>query len=262
LIGLVGRDVLKKDWVVWCVCFGLFLSGGIYFNMLPEYVWKKEIGVADLVGGISAIAAAIAAVAASRAASIANKQSTDSALSIRWQMYKMHVESFNEWLQGIESDQGVIFYRKQELYEAMFPSNRDPSLMFSDKGSEEVTSWGSSFGKLADIACTYKALGSKDLEMWVFDYARLTGYMRYSLLSANNKQFFLDDRLPTGVSLDNYDVVLSVMSDVIGRLSKFAFVEPGQGYRGMSSQFKDSFMDFYLDVSMKGYNRHSYREDP
>jgi len=144
----------------------------------------------------------------------------------------------------------------------MFPSNRDPSQMFSDKGSEDVVSWGNSFGKLADLACTYKNLGARDLEMWVFDYARLTGYMKYSLLTINNKQFFLDNRLPTGVSIDNYDVVLSVMSDVVGRLSKFAFVEPAQGYRGMTGQFKESFMDFYFDVSMNNYNQHSYREDP
>lgn len=253
---------MKKDWMVWCGCVGLFLAGGIYFNMLPDFVWKKEIGVADVVGGLSAIAAAVAAFAAWRAASIANKQSTDSALSIRWQMYKMHLESFNEWLQGIESDQGVVFYRKHELYEVMFPSNRDPSQMFSDKGSAEVISWGNSFGKLADLACTYKALGSREVEMWVFEYARLTGYMKYSLLSVNNKQFFLDNRLPTGVSVDNYDVVLSVMSDVVDRLSKFAFVEPAQGWRGMTAQFKESFMDFYFDVSMNDYNQHSYREDP
>lgn len=248
--------------MVWCGCFGLFLTGGIYFNMLPHLVWKMEVGVSDVVGGCSAIAAAVAAFAAWRAASIANKQSTDSALSIRWQMYKMHLDSFNEWLQGIESDQSVVFYRKHELYEIMFPFNRDPSQAFSDKGSLEVIAWANSFKRLADVACTYKPLGSRDIEAWVFDYARITGYMRYYLLPPDDKQFFLDNRLATGVSIDNYEVVLPVMYKVVERLSKFAFVESTHGYRGMTTDFKESFMEFYFDVSMRSYNQHSYRENP
>lgn len=230
--------------------------------MLPVFVWKKEVGVADVVGGFSAIAAAVAAFAAWRAASIANKQSSDSALSIRWQMYKMHLESFNEWLQGIETDQGVVFYRKHELYEIMFPFNRDPSQAFSDKGSSEVVSWGSSFGKLADLACTYKFSGAREVEAWIFDYARLTGCMRYSLLPINARQFFLDDRLPTGVSVDNHEAILRVMGKVVERLSKFAFVESASVYRGMTSEFESSFMSFYYDVSLRNYNQHSYRENP
>jgi hypothetical protein len=248
--------------VVWCGCIGLFLAGGIYFNMLPRVVWKTEVGVADVVGGFSAIAAAVAAFAAWRAASIANKQSTDSALSIRWQMYKMHLDSFNEWLQGIEFDQGVVFYRKHELYEIMFPFNRDPSEAFSDKGSSEVVSWANSFKRLADVACTYKALGPREIEEWIFDYARITGYMRYYLLSPDDKQFFFDNRLATGVSIDNYEDVLPAMNSIVERLSKFAFVDLKYGYRGMTAEFKESFMGFYFDVSMNNYNQHSYRENP
>ncbi|MBK5416392.1 hypothetical protein [Pseudomonas sp. TH31] len=100
---------MKTDWVIWGGCIGLFFAGGVYFNMLPEFTWKKEVGVADIVGGVSAIAAAIAALAASRAAKIANKQSSDSAISIRWQMYKMHWDSFNELLSAVESELGVVF---------------------------------------------------------------------------------------------------------------------------------------------------------
>ncbi|NVZ70540.1 hypothetical protein [Pseudomonas costantinii] len=252
---------MNKDWVVWCGCVGLFLAGGIYFNMLPSLVWKKEVGVADVVGGCSAIAAAVAAFAAWRAASIANKQSTDSALSIRWQMYKMHQDGFNEWLKGIEADQGVTFYRKNDLYEVMFPFNRDPSQTFSDKGSAEVAAWGRSFESLADRACTPKFLGARDLEMWVFDYANTIGYMRYYLLPVKDMQFFLDNRLPTGINVDNYEKVLPVMSMVIERLSKFAFVDFTGGYRGMTNEFKESLMDFYFEVSINNYNQHSYRED-
>lgn len=230
--------------------------------MLPDFIWKKEVGIADIVGGFSAIAAAVAAFAAWRAASIANKQSTDSALSIRWQMYKMHQESFNEWLQGIESDQGVVFYRKHELYEIMFPFNRDPSQAFSDKGSTEVVAWGNSFEKLSDQACTHKALGPREVESWVFDYARTIGYMRYYLLPINDKQFFIDNRLATGISFDNYELVLPVMYKVVERLSRFAFVDCVHGYRGMTPEFKDSFMGFYFEVSMNNYNDHSYRENP
>lgn len=254
--------MLKRDWVIWCGCFGLFLAGGIYFNMLPEIVWKKEVGVADLVGGVSAIAAAIAAFAAWRAASIANKQSTDSAASIRWQMYKMHVESFNEWVKGIESDQKVTFYRKQELYEVIFPSNRDPSRIFTDKGSPEVAAWQSGYAKLAEFACTSRRLSSREVSTWVGSYMMLTSHIKYSALSPNKKQFFMDDRIASGISLDNYENVLPVMCDVVNRLSRFAFVETKYGYAGMSTEFKESFKAFFMDVMTNGYDQHSYREDP
>jgi hypothetical protein len=253
---------LKKDWVVWGVCFGLFFAGGIYFNMLPEFVWKTEIGVADVVGGISAIAAAIAAVAASRAASIANKQSSDSAQSIRWQMYKMHLESFYEWLDGIEEDQGVTFYRRQELYDSMFPCNRNPALVFSEKACDEVFAWQRSFSALADLACRPSSFGYREIEGWISDYMMLTWHMKYSYLKPNKKQFFMDDRIASGVSVDNYDVILPVMSAVIHGLSKFSFMDCKNCYRGMTDEFRNVFKEFFSAVHTNGYHQHSYRENP
>lgn len=99
------------------------------------------------------------------------------------------------------------------------------------------------------------------MEMWVFDYANTIGYMRYYLLPVKDMQFFLDNRLPTGINVDNYEKVLPVMSMVIERLSKFAFVNFTSGYRGMTNEFKESLMDFYFEVSINNYNQHSYRED-
>jgi len=230
--------------------------------MLPEIIWKKEVGVGDVVGGVSAIAAAIAAFAAWRAASIANKQSTDSAASIRWQMYKMHLESFYQWLDGIEADQGVTFYRRQELYDSMFPFNRDPSLAFSEKASGEVVAWKQGLDRLADIACRPSLFGYREIETWIGDYMMLTGFMKYTLIKPNTKQFFMDNRIPSGVSVDNYEEILKVMSAVIFSLSKFSFVEAKHGYRGMTPEFRSVFNDFFIAVMMNGYNQHSYREDP
>ncbi|MGX1127272.1 hypothetical protein [Pseudomonas sp. HLS-6 TE3448] len=51
------------DRIVWAGCALLFLAGGVYFNILPLLTWKKEVSVADVVGGFSAIAAAFAAYA-------------------------------------------------------------------------------------------------------------------------------------------------------------------------------------------------------
>ena len=253
---------MVRDRVIWAVCIGLFLTGGIFFRIFPESSSISTLGVVEWFSILSAIATAIAAIAAWKAASIARKQSFDTALTTRWQMHKMHLESFYEWLNGIESDQGVTFYRRQELYDSMFPSNRDPSLAFSEKGSDEVVAWQRSLDRLADLACNPTMIGSRQVEHWVGDYAMLTGYIKYSLLKPGQKQFYLDDRLPSGVSIDNYEIILSVMSNVMFRLSKFAFLEARHGYRGMTNEFKYSFKEFFSDVVHKNYNQHTYREDP
>ncbi|MNO06942.1 hypothetical protein D3C81_2289350 [compost metagenome] len=69
----------------------------------------------DWFAALSAIATAAAAFAAWKAASAAQKQSSDGAVSIRRQTYKMHYDMFNEWLDGIEEELKVKFYRRYEL---------------------------------------------------------------------------------------------------------------------------------------------------
>ncbi|MGY2271074.1 MULTISPECIES: hypothetical protein [Pseudomonas] len=247
-----------KDRVIWGGCIGLFLAGGLFAYGFSVSSFES-LKVVDLFAIISAIATAFAAFAARSAASAARKQSFDSAVSIRRQIHKTHVDSFNEWLDGMESDLGVKFYRRYELYEIIFPNNRNPALEFSEIGSEQVKSWQLSYSKLVDITWKPSRLSLREMEGWVFDIARITGYMRLSLLPSQSKQIRLDGRLPTGVSSDNYKRALPIMGVVLSSLSKFAFVDGRSSDRGISIEFEESFSDFVNAICNRSYNQHTYK---
>lgn len=253
---------MKRDWLIWASCVLLFLAGGIYSNMLPEFVWRGEIGFSDIVSGASAVAAAFAAFAAWRAASVAQRQSFDTALTTRWQMYKMHVDSFYTWLDSIESDQKVVFFKRHELYEIMFPCNRDPSLEFSDKGSAEVSAWCSKFASVIGQACLPKTLGDREMGSWINDYVVLNDFIKYEFIPASEPQFYLDGRIATGITIDKYEQALKVMSNVLLGLSKFSFVQYVNPYRSLSEEFRSSLSSFFRSVTMSGCSEHAYGVGP
>lgn len=247
-----------KDRVIWGGCAGLFFTGGLFAYAFVGGS-SKGFKFVDLFAIISAVATAIAAFAAWRAASAAQKQSFDSAVSIRRQTHKIHVESFNEWLDGMESGLEVKFHRRYELYEIIFPNNRNPSLQFSEVGDFEVKAWQASYAALADTACKPSQPSRREVESWVAGLMFLTGFMRCELLSASRLQIYLDNRIPSGISFDNYKRVLPVLGIVLSSLSKFAFIEGMSSDRGMSSEFELAFSDFVQSVASSSWNNHSYR---
>lgn len=249
---------MVKDRVVWGGCIGLFLAGGL-FAFAFSGGSSEGLKVVDLFAILSAVATAIAAFAAWRAASTAQKQSFDTAISIRRQTHKMHVESFNEWLNGMESEFAVRFYRRYELYETMFPCNRNPALEFSEIGHSELQSWQRSFAKLADLACYPSQPSKREVESWIGDFAWLSGCIKCTFLSSAEKQIYLDDRIPSGISVDNYSRVLPLMGMVLTGLCNFAFIEGRSSDRGVSAEFEFAFTDFVKSILTSSWNNHSYR---
>ena len=246
------------DRVIWTACLGLFLAGGIFSQAAFGSNTDKPFTLIDCFSILSAVATAIAAYAAWRAASAAQRQSFDTAASGRRQSYRTHVESFNEWLDGIEADQGVEFYRRHELYESMFPKNRNPSLEFTEVGDPEIAAWANSFKALADMACDPTTPEWRFVERWVGDFASLCGYMKLKVLDPARDQVRLGGIVTSGVCRENFERVLPVMGMVLTSLSDFAFVKGATRDRGMSQQFKDGFVDFLDAVQINGWNQHQY----
>ena len=213
----------------------------------------------DWFTALSAIATAAAAFAAWKAARAAQQQSFDTTLSTRRQTHKNHFDSFNEWLDGLQDELRVKFYRRYELYDSIFPNNRNPNLVFSELGCDEVGAWQKSFEKLVAAASRPVRLGVRETESWAAEYMFLAGYMRYSYTEGVVAQLFLDDRLPSGLSLDNYQDALSVMGAVLTGLSKFSFRGDHIGSRGVSKEFSASFIDLINLVANESWHQHSYR---
>jgi hypothetical protein len=246
------------DRVIWTGCVGLFFAGALFSYAVFGAAPADGFRLVDYFSVLSSIATAIAAYAAWRAASAAQKQSFDSALAGRRQMYRTHVESFNEWLDGIEADQQLAFYRRFELYESMFPNNRNPALAFTEIGDSEISAWENSFKKLADQACTPIAPDRRTVEHWVGEYMFLTGYMKFTALDLDKPQIRLGGDLPSGVSRDNIEKVLPVMGMVLSSLSDFAFVGGGSSSRGMTKEFKEAFIELVDAIQINGWHQHQY----
>ncbi len=249
---------LKRYWVVWGGCVGVFLFGGLFSFAIFGVSPREGFRLIDFFSVLSAVATAVAAFAAWRAASAAQKQSFDAALSGRRQMYRMHFESFNEWLDGIQEDQKVCFYRRHELYESIFPSNRNPSLAFSEVGDAEISAWERSFKNLADLACTSSTPTRREVSTWVGEYMILSGFMRYTLLDPDLDQILLSGELRSGLSRENYEVALRVMSIVLGSMADFAFVNYSPAFRGITSEFKEAYIEFVDAVQIHGWHQHRY----
>lgn len=250
---------MTKDKVIWGGCIGLFLAGGLFTHAFAGAPPAEGVKLVDWFAILSAVATAIAAFAAWRAASAAQKQSFDTAISIRRQTHKMHVESFNEWLDGMESEFGIKFFRRYELYETMFPCNRNPALEFSEVGNSEIQSWQRSFAKLADLSCNPIQPSRREVERWIGDFMWLAGCMKYTFLSVSEVQVYLDNRIPSGISFDNYKRVLPVMGMVLNGLLKFAFINGRSSDRGMSAEFEFAFSDFIESILNDSWHQHAYR---
>lgn len=247
------------DRVIWGCCVALFLAGGLFFN---GFFGRAEGGIMMIDSwftALSAIATAAAAFAAWKAASAAQKQSFDSAISIRRQTHKLHFDSFNEWLDGVEGEFKVKFYRRYELYDSIFPNNRNPDLLFTEVGCDEVDAWRHSYERLVAAACMPARLQWREVEGWVSQYMLLAGRMRYSYAALSDTQLLFGGDLPTGLSLDNYQRALSVMGVVLTALSTFSFRGDRISNHGFTSEFDESFLSFIDAVANDSYNQHHYR---
>lgn len=244
--------------VILFVGIGFIFAGGLASYLGSGVTAQDDLKLVDIFSIISAVATAAAAFAAWKAASAAQKQSSSTEISGRRQQYRMHFESFNEWLNALESDLKISFYRRHELYESMFPSNRNPRLSFSEIGDDEVKSWWNSFARLADKTCAPSEQSRREIVDWVGGYTVLRERLRYTQLNPAADQIRLSGDRPTGVCLENYQKIILTMGKVMASLSDFAFLDGCPGYRGMTDEFRCSFSDFVTLLLEHQWHRHRY----
>lgn len=180
------------DRVVWLGCALLFLAGGVYFNILPGLTWKKEVSVADLVGGISAVAAAFAAYASWKAANISKQSAEDSKSFTRAQLYMSHRQDFTELLDYIASELKVVFYRKNDLYYKLFPRNHYSGETFEAVGQADVIAdWSKKYSEI--VSFVEKDSSCSDIDDWIISCSNLSDLMNFAFprLGDNEPELYL-----------------------------------------------------------------------
>lgn len=213
---------MKKDWTVWGGCIGLFLSWGVYFNILPKVTWAQA-SITDFVGGLTAIAAAVAAWASWRAATIAKRSAEDNKAFSRAQLYISHRADFGELLGYVAKELQVIFYRKNELYKKLFPNNHYSGEVFDSKGSEEVfDSWKAQYAAI--IERTEKPLSNLEFYDWISDCIDILSEMHYEHARPDEPQIcfwaFMEYPVATGFTSSPARHVFN-MSEVMSRIRVF-----------------------------------------
>jgi hypothetical protein len=236
----------------------VFVCGAIWGKILPgEDFWSVK--VADVFGGVSALASAVAAYAAWRAASISKEQSEDSARQNRWQIYVSHYELFNKCLEGAERDFNVHFIRKSELYEVLFPTNRDIFISFTPVNSSQILTWHAEYRLLEASSRKSRIPDEQEICVWLSGCSLLAGQLHFSYVKDTDLQVFIGGCVPTGINLENFENALSVMAEILERLSTFSYVKSSPQYNGMTWQMRNGIRSFINSVECGANVTHSYQ---
>ncbi|MNE79041.1 hypothetical protein D3C80_1754930 [compost metagenome] len=99
----------------------------------------------------------------------------------------------------------------------------------------------------------------REAEGWAVDFVFLTDRLRYSHLDANALQLYLDDRIPSGLTLDNCPKALEVLAAVLTGVSKFSLRGDRVYSRGVSMEFGRAFSGLIVEVINNSWHLHSYR---
>ncbi|MBH3404497.1 hypothetical protein I5P86_05470 [Pseudomonas glycinae] len=247
---------MRKDWTVWGGCIGLFISGGIYFNILPQITWKAA-SISDLVGGLSAIAAAVAAWASWMAASIAKRSAEDNKVFARAQLYISHRGDFKELLRNAEKEVGIIFYRENELYKTLFPNNHYSGDVFDASGNESVfEGWKKRYQDIVESTDT--GLNDSQLYEWIISCIELLGEMNYQHSRSDEPQIcfwaFEEFASPTGFTSSPARHVFN-LAEVMNRLLVFCGREEITPCYLENSPF-ESHYKLYFDNIKNGHSEH------
>lgn len=229
------------------------MAGGVFFKIVPG-----SIGITDFVGIVSAIGTFAAAVAAWQSAKISKEAAVQNRSATRYNELTAHKKHFDELLQQIERDLGVVFYNGTKLYDDIFPDNRNLTKSFSIIGTGTcLRAWES----------TYMALGgfshggynqSIGVHRWVITAMQLSGSMQMRNLQSDRQQIYLDGYTPTGFDEDHPAKYMIKICDVLNRLYQFSFVDISVSVMPASSLFEEAFKEYFISVVNGGTN-HQFR---
>ncbi|WP_125929509.1 hypothetical protein [Pseudomonas putida] len=242
------------DRMVWAGCVLLFLAGGIYFNILPLLIWKKEVSAGDVVGGISAIAAACAAYASWKAANISKQSAEDSKLFTRAQLYMSHRQDFVDLVDYLSQELDVVFVRKYELYQRLFPRNHYSGNHFDAYGNQAVLDdWAQKYKAI--VEATTRELSDVELDIWIMACIKMGEDLQFEFKPQKGPKIYLfaetpSDSIVTGFTSDPTRQVF-YFGEVMNRIYAFCGRQPIELLLMDGHKFQVQFKEYFLKISSK-----------
>ncbi|MFJ3367305.1 hypothetical protein [Pseudomonas sp. NPDC086251] len=242
---------MGKDWLVWALCCALFASGIVFSKIVPG-----QLGLTDFIGMISALGTLAAAIAAWQSAKISAQMAAGSRSSERLSNLAEHRKQFDEMLTQTERDLGVVFYDRVNLYDRVFPTNRNPLLQFKVEGDlKRLEGWKKSYFSIIEYL---RHPGDLLIERWVFAVMNLTGEICVRNVSVETEQVYISGYTPSGFNEENVSRYMGNLCSVLGRISNFGMIDANLHLMAESSRFEDAFEKFVIQVK-SGMTQHSFR---
>ncbi|WP_053162025.1 hypothetical protein [Pseudomonas brassicacearum] len=249
---------MKKDWIILVGCVGLFGSGFVFARLLAQFgylpavffVWEEKLDIGTIFNIVAAIATALAAYAAFRSADTARVATMDSRASTRIQTYIQHQQQFDRLLDESQAEMGIAFFRRIELYDKMFPSNRHADKSFSlHADTTVILSWGNRYDQLRGIAESELPPIEEDFPKWMIGCMELANRMNFTHKEPKEGQVYINGRNYSYFDSDPAPP-LHNLAEVIHRLARFGLIDrsPKILFHRHMPAFVVAYNSFYWNI--------------
>ncbi|UST91925.1 hypothetical protein [Pseudomonas siliginis] len=259
---------MKKDWVIFVGCIGLFASGFIFARLLAQFgylpaiyiKWEDKLDIGTIFNIVAAIATALAAYAAFRSADTALSAAKDSRAFARVQTYTSHQQQFDRLLDECQAEMGIAFFRRIELYDKIFPTNRYSEKPFTSCAEAALVSqWGNRYDRLRGAVESNVAPDDEDIRKWIIDCVSLANDMNFTLKQPSEGQIWINDSTYSYFD-HNPGKPLYNIAETIHRLARFGLMDisPRRIFARHQPVFLATYNDFYQRIK-DGLTNHSIR---
>jgi len=246
---------MKKDWIVLGGCVCLFSAGYVFSRLIAQLLhptelgltWENKIDIGTIFNIVAAVATSLAAFAAFQSAKIARDAAKDSQAFARTQTYTSHQQQFDRLLDECQSEMGIAFFRRIELYDKLFPANRDSSKPFNTFGNSAlIRAWSDSYAKLRSVVANDVPPEFEGIHEWMIGCLVLANEINFTHKEPTQGQVWFNDKTYTffdhrpGKPLHN-------LAEVIYRVARFSLIEQPPGHIKNSEQpnFIAAYQEFY-----------------
>lgn len=259
---------MKKDWVIFTGCIGLFASGFIFARLLAQFgylpaiffKWEDKLDIGTIFNIVAAIATALAAYAAFRSADTARSAAKDSRAFARIQTYTSHQQQFDRLLDECQTEMGVAFFRRIELYDKIFPTNRNSEKPFTSYAEGAlVRRWANRYDQLRGDVESDAAPDDEGFCRWIVGCVSLANDMNFTFKEPSEGQIWLDGSVYSFFD-HNPAKPLYNLAETVHRIARFGLIDisPKRIFRRHQPTFLAAYNDFYRRIK-DGLTRHTIR---
>ncbi|MGX1127271.1 hypothetical protein AB7M23_004064 [Pseudomonas sp. HLS-6 TE3448] len=193
-----------------------------------------------------------------RAANISKQSAEDSKSFTRAQLYMSHRQDFVELVDYLSNELDIVFVRKYELYQRLFPRNHYSGNHFDADGSPAVLDgWAKRYQAIVEL--TDHELSEVELDFWIMECGRMGEDLQFEFKPQKGLKIFLfgdtpSDSINTGFTFDPARQVF-YFGEVINRIYAFCGRQSISPLLMDGHDFQIRFKEYFIKIK-SGQTRH------